>query len=425
MPSIKSSVVMLAAVLGCGTVQSLKAGDFDAYRQSNVVAEIGSRPRFLVDQLTEGVLKDKLQSCQTRVFRKTRFSIGHRGAPMRFPEHTLESYVAAVRQGAGIVECDVTFTRDAALVCRHAQCDLHTTTDILATPLAAKCSEPFTPASYDANGKLLTPASARCCTSDITLAEFRTLRGKMDGANRAATTVEEYLADTPAWRTALYSGATHGTLMTHAESIELFKALGVEMTPELKAPSVPMPFDTDGDGQGDYTQQDYAQQMIDEYKTAGVRPRDVWAQSFQIDDLRYWIAKEPAFGGQAVYLDDASNPSELPDAHELSSYKAEGINYVAPPMWALVMTLGDDIVPSSYAVDAKAAGLKLITWTLERSASLGGGNAGWYYQTTHGVLSNDGDILRILDVLAKDVGVDGIFSDWPATVTYYANCMGL
>lgn len=30
-----------------------------------------------------------------------------------------------------------------------------------------------------------------------------------------------------------------------------------------------------------------------------------------------------------------------------------------------------------------------------------------------------------LDVLAKDVGILGIFSDWPATVTYYANCMGL
>ena len=24
-----------------------------------------------------------------------------------------------------------------------------------------------------------------------------------------------------------------------------------------------------------------------------------------------------------------------------------------------------------------------------------------------------------------DVGILGIFSDWPATVTYYANCMGL
>jgi glycerophosphoryl diester phosphodiesterase len=36
------------------------------------------------------------------------------------------------------------------------------------------------------------------------------------------------------------------------------------MTPELKSPSVKMPF------QGDYTQEAYAQQMIDEYKTARV-----------------------------------------------------------------------------------------------------------------------------------------------------------
>jgi glycerophosphoryl diester phosphodiesterase len=27
--------------------------------------------------------------------------------------------------------------------------------------------------------------------------------------------------------------------------------------------------------------------------------------------------------------------------------------------------------------------------------------------------------------LAKEVGVRGVFSDWPATTTYYANCMGL
>lgn len=31
----------------------------------------------------------------------------------------------------------------------------------------------------------------------------------------------------------------------------------------------------------------------------------------------------------------------------------------------------------------------------------------------------------LLDMLAKQVGVIGVFSDWPATVTYYANCMGL
>jgi hypothetical protein len=41
------------------------------------------------------------------------------------------------------------------------------------------------------------------------------------------------------------------------------------------------------------------------------------------------------------------------------------------------------------------------------------------------VINNSGDMLNVLDVLAKDVGIRGIFSDWPATVTFYANCMGI
>ena len=149
----------------------------------------------------------------------------------QFPEHTVESYVAAARMGAGIVECDVTFTKDRQLVCRHSQCDLHTTTDILARPeLAAKCTTPFSPADPATGRK----AEAMCCTSDITLAEFRTLRGKMDAANADATTLEAYMDATPAWRTDLY--ATRGTLMTHAESIALFRSLGalssgVNLTP--------------------------------------------------------------------------------------------------------------------------------------------------------------------------------------------------
>jgi glycerophosphoryl diester phosphodiesterase len=34
-------------------------------------------------------------------------------------------------------------------------------------------------------------------------------------------------------------------------------------------------------------------------------------------------------------------------------------------------------------------------------------------------------MLKALDALARKVGVEGVFSDWPGTVTYYANCMGL
>jgi len=83
---------------------------------------------------------------------------------------------------------------------------------------------------------VIAPATAQCCTSDITVDEFKMLTGKMDAADLSAQTVEEYLGGTANWRTDLY--ASRGTLLTHAESIELFRALGTKMTPELKEPSV-------------------------------------------------------------------------------------------------------------------------------------------------------------------------------------------
>lgn len=386
-------------------------------------AQPGPRPYYLVEDMDAGPLQEQLRLCASGPFARSDFAIGHRGAPLQFPEHTKESYLAAATMGAGILECDVTFTKDRALVCRHSQCDLHTTTNILAIPeLASKCSTPFTPAILDVAGNSLQPATARCCTSDITLAEFRQLQGKMDGANRNAQTVNEYLDGTANWRTDLYSST--GTLMTHTESIELFKALNVRMTPELKSAAVSMPFD------GDYTQHDYAQQLVDEYKAAGVPAEHVWAQSFSLDDIKYWIDKEPAFGSQAVYLDgryrDKTFDHNRPSTHKPSMQELvdAGVKVIAPPLWMLVSTDGNKIVPSAYATAASAAGLNLIAWTLERSGPLANGG-GWYYQTIKDVINNDGDMLNLLDVLAQDVGVIGVFTDWPATVNYYANCMGI
>ena len=40
-------------------------------------------------------------------------------------------------------------------------------------------------------------------------------------------------------------------------------------------------------------------------------------------------------------------------------------------------------------------------------------------------ITGDGAVYQVLDVLAREVGVVGVFSDWPATVTFYANCIGL
>ncbi|MCP9481605.1 glycerophosphodiester phosphodiesterase [Shimia sp. CNT1-13L.2] len=377
---------------------------------------VGPRPLYLVDRMPEGELKQQLAACATTPLKRTDFSIGHRGAPLQFPEHTVESNRAAARMGAGILECDVTFTKDKELVCRHAQNDLHTTTNILASPLADTCVAPFTPASGDQNAK------AECRTSEITLAEYRTLRGKMDAADKSATTVEAYMDGTANWRTDLYS-VEDGTLMTHAESIELFKSLGAKFTPELKSPSVEMPFDG-------FTQEMYAQKLVDEYKAAGIPASDVFAQSFNLDDVLYWIKNEPEFGKQAVFLDgrynvetfDHMDPATFePSMQEL---KDMGVNYIAPPMWMLVTTEGDKIVASPYTKAAKDAGLKLITWTLERSGPLTNGG-GWYFQSVKETIDTDADYFTMLHALHEEVGIEGIFSDWPATVTYYASCMNL
>lgn len=388
---------------------------------SDNAVQLGPRPFYLVEQLQDGALKSALESCATGPFKRSTFSIAHRGAPLQFPEHTRESYEAGARMGAGVLECDVAFTKDRQLVCRHSQCDLHTTTNILAVPdLAAKCSEPFTPADA-ASGK---QASAKCCTSDLTLAEFKRLKGKMDAANPDATTVEDYMNATAAFRTDLY--ASTGTLMTHAESIALFKRLGVKFTPELKAPSVDMPFE------GNYSQANYAQQMIDDYKQAGIDAKDVLPQSFNLEDVLYWIKNEPEFGGQAVYLDDRYDTAQAFNPNDAATWKPgmqeladQGVKIIAPPLWVLVtLDESDKISPSAYAKAAKEAGLDIITWTLERSGPLNSGG-GWYYQSIEKAIDDDGDMLVLLDVLAKEVGVRGVFSDWPATVTYYANCMKL
>ncbi|MGR3494276.1 glycerophosphodiester phosphodiesterase family protein [Citreimonas sp.] len=376
----------------------------------------GVRPAFLVSKMADGPLKDELAACLGNTPERTAFSIGHRGAPLMFPEHTAESNMAAAAMGAGILECDVTFTADKELVCRHAQNDLHTTTNIVATDLAEKCTTPFTPASGDAS------ATAECRTSDLTLAEFQTLEPKMDASNAQATTVEDYLGGTADWRTDLY--VDDATLLTHAESIALFDSLGADFTPELKSPSVEMPYDG-------FSQEDYAQKLIDEYKDAGIDPSRVWPQSFNLDDVMYWIEAEPEFGAQAVYLIDDSSIEGL-DGMDASTWgfepaelKAQGVNYVAPAI-PFLLTLNDagEMVPSELATALTEADIEIITWTLERSGPLANGG-GWYYHTVTDAIDSDGDYFEVLDVLAQDVGVAGVFSDWPATTTFYANCKGL
>jgi glycerophosphoryl diester phosphodiesterase len=412
---MKRTVANLAVVAVVASAATARA---DGWRHRPAEsAELGPRPFYLVEGMDEGPLRDKLMHCKNGPFYRTDFSIGHRGAAMQFPEHSDVAYRAGARMGAGIVECDVTFTGDGALVCRHSECDLHTTTNIVATDLNAKCTVPWTGPGGPA---------PQCCTSDLTLEEYKTLQAKMDASNPSADTAQGYLGGTASWRTDVYTGRAH--VMTLRESIALNEMLGVKHTPELKGATHQERVDATFGGQ-----EQYAQALIDEYQAAGVDPRDVFAQSFNLNDVVYWIEHAPAFGKQAVFLDSIDPTVSPPIARlsyeELRQIRRQGVRIIAPPMWALLaVNESGEIVPSEYARDMRRAGLDIIAWTFERSdLRQGASKAGWYYlfDPQGKAVKKDSDMYEALDVLAKNVGILGIFSDWPATVTYYANCMRL
>lgn len=379
--------------------------------------QVGVRPFYLVDGLDDGDLKTRLQRCEAGPFKPSKFSISHRGAPLEFPEHSRESYEAARRMGAGVIECDVTFTNDGELVCRHSECDLHTTTNIVNTALNNSCTVPWT-----AGG-----AAPKCCTSDISVTDYKTLRGKMDASNAAATTAAGYLGGTASWRTDLYTGRPAGNVMTLKEHIQMVKEWGLLQTPELKAGDAARIQAVFGG------QEQYVQRMVDTYKQAGVNPKKVYFQSFNLDDVLYLVKNEPAFAANAVYLDpiDPSAKPAVPrkTVAELADMKAKGVQIFAPPMWALLaVDANKQVVPSQYALDIKAAGLRIISWSFERAnLTKGAAGVGSYYSfdPTGAAIAKDSDMLKALDVLARQVKVEGLFSDWPGTVTYYANCMGL
>ena len=352
----------------------------------------------LAADLPASALKDRLQNCASGPFYPTEFSIAHRGAPLGYPEHSREGYIAAANMGAGIIECDVTFTKDLELVCRHSQCDLATSTNILRTELANTCRQPFTPAQ---NGE---PASAQCCTSDITLAEFKTLCARPDVKNSQAANIDEYLAplDSPV----IDQPNQCGTVMSHRDSVELIRDLGAAFIPELKRPEVAMPFKG-------FSQQDYANKLLTEYQQAGIPANRVYPQSFSIEDVRHWIEKHPEFAHQTIWLVPRLRQITPPTLQELRSLRSQGLNIIAPPIPMLVwQNSKGQVMPTEFARAVKASGLKIITWTFESA------------KATAAVYGDQpGLMLEALDVLAQDIGVSGVFSDWPGTVTYYANCV--
>ena len=94
--------------------------------------------------------------------------IGHRGASGYRPEHTLESYRLAIRQGADFIEPDLVATKDGVLVARHEN-EISGTTDVASHPEFANRRTTKIIDGHSLTGWF---------TEDFTLAELRTLRAK-------------------------------------------------------------------------------------------------------------------------------------------------------------------------------------------------------------------------------------------------------
>ncbi|MFK5970683.1 MAG: hypothetical protein QM487_11265 [Candidatus Marithrix sp.] len=182
-----------------------------------------------------------------------------------------------------------------------------------------------------------------------------------------------------------------------------------------------------------YTREDFIQQVINEYKTARIPAKNVFTQSFFPEDIYYLINNEPEFAKQGVLLDgryytqssfNPNNPATW--LKETEGFVNNGVQYISPPIWVLItLDVNKNIIPSEYAKSINDLGLNIISWTSERSGPLKTNYDGFYYQSIKDIIQNDGIVYEVLDVLNKDVGIKGIFSDWPAITTYYANCMGL
>ncbi len=100
--------------------------------------------------------------------------IGHRGASGYLPEHTLESYKRAVELGADFIEPDLVATKDGALVARHEP-NITSTTDVATRAEFANRKTKKMVDGVEEEGWF---------ASDFTLAEIKTLRAIQPMADR-------------------------------------------------------------------------------------------------------------------------------------------------------------------------------------------------------------------------------------------------
>ncbi|MEW6281197.1 MAG: glycerophosphodiester phosphodiesterase [Candidatus Eremiobacterota bacterium] len=294
---------------------------------------------------------------------RTPIIIGHRGASGYLPQHTLEAYALAARQGADIIEPDIVSSRDGVLISRHEN-ELSLTTDVASRPEFADRRTTRRIDGQDVTGWF---------TEDFTLAELKSLN--VTGGGKIAT-LEEILD------------------LVQDLSRETGRVIGIE--PETKHPSH---FDSLG--------LSLEEPLVEALHRRGYRGPDapVFIQSFEVGNLRELNRMTDLRLVQLVDTEGAPADGGKPYAEMVTpAGLAEVATYadaVAPCKDMIVSPTG---VPTTLVADAHQQGLLVHSWTfraenehlpepLRRPGPLG---------------DLTSEVRRFLDV-----GVDGIFANHP------------
>lgn len=335
--------------------------------------------------------------------------IGHRGASGSLPEHTLESYKAAIEQGADYIEPDLVLTKDGVMIARHEPM-LDGTTDVaIKFPESRK-------ATRNVDGVPTTAYFA----SDFTLAEIRTLRAVQARANRSQAynglfgipTLDEVIA------------------LTKTEGTRLGRSVGIY--PEIKHST----FHADEVRFGANVFED---KLLTTLHAAygNVASAPVFIQSFEVSNLQYLNTKTNIKLVQLIDADDVKDdgsmslvapyhkPYDFVLKNDSRSFAdlltSSGLDFIktyadAVGPWKpyLVKTVNDNVERTGDAtltindrrVDgstgvielAHQKGLMVHTWTFRDDAS------GYGFK----------DPKEEMQYYMR-LGIDGVFTDFPAT----------
>lgn len=235
--------------------------------------------------------------------------IAHRGASAYAPEHTLEAYRLALKQGADFVEPDLQITKDSVLVCLH-DTTLERTTNV---------REVFPDRGRDVNGRKTWPVA------EFTLAEVKKL-------------------DAGAWKDAKFAGAR---VPTFQEMIDEVRGKA-GIIPETKSPEV---YGQLGLKMETLLMETLAKNRLDK---PGADPKTpVIIQSFSAESLKLFRKDHDCKLPLVFLFSGASSPHATAEGLKKVKAFADGV----APNKATVLARPEMVK------DAHALGLSVTVWT--------------------------------------------------------------